>query len=65
MKRRSSVSVGDLVMFQNCAMQGMTGIISMLSRPSPVAKIKPELRLYWVLCSEGEICFTGGQLVLV
>jgi hypothetical protein len=59
------MNVGDLVMFQNCTLQGMTGIISMLSRPSPVAKIKPELRIYWVLCNEGEQCFTGNQLVLV
>ena len=59
------MNVGDLVMFQNCAMQGMTGIISMLTKPSHVAKINPALRLYWVLCDEGETCFTGNQLVLV
>ena len=59
------MNVGDLVMFQNCAQQGMTGIISMLSEPSPMAMALPHLRLYWVLYGEGELCFTGGQLVLI
>ncbi len=61
------MNVGDLVMFQNCAQQGMIGIISMLSEPSHVDGIKvlPHLRLYWVLFDEGVGCFTGGQLVLV
>ena len=59
------MQVGDLVMFQNCVQQGKTGIISMLTNPSPVAKVNPKLRLFWVLCDTGIQCFTGNQLVLV
>ena len=59
------MQVGDLVQFQHCAQQGDVGIISMLTDPSPVAKINPELRLFWVLCDTGIQCFTGRQLVPV
>ena len=58
------MSVGDLVMFRNCAQQGTFGIISMLTSPSHVAKSNPSLRLYWVVYEGGEECFTGNQLVL-
>ena len=58
------MKVGDLVMFQNCAQQGKTGIVTMLTKPSHVARTKPKLRLYWVLCDSGVQCFTGNQLVL-
>ena len=56
---------GDLVMFRNCAQQGMFDIISMLTEPSHIAKTNPELRIYWVAFEEGNACFTGNQLVLV
>ena len=56
------MKVGDLVIFRRCAEEGKVGIISMLTEPSHLAKSKPELRLYWVLCSAGEQCFTGNQL---
>ena len=59
------MQVGDLVMFRNCGEAGMTGIISMLTNPSHVAKTNPEMRLFWVLCDTGIQCFTGNQLVLV
>tara|TARA_Y100000310_G_scaffold305080_1_gene344874 strand:+ start:1162 stop:1362 length:201 start_codon:yes stop_codon:yes gene_type:complete len=59
------MQVGDLVQFQHCAQQGDVGIISMLTDPSPVSKINPELRLFWVLCDTGIQCFTGRQLALV
>ncbi len=57
------MKVGDLVMFRNCAQQGMFGIISLVAKRSYLARSNPGLALYWVLC-EGEIlCFTGNQLV--
>ncbi len=59
------MKVGDLVMFRNCAQEGMTGIISMLTEPSHVARENPTLRLYWVLCDTGILCFTGNQLRMV
>jgi hypothetical protein len=59
------VKVGDLVMFRNCMQQGTMGIISVLSKPSHLAKANPKLRIYWVVCPDGEQCFTGNQLVLV
>ena len=59
------MKVGDLVLFQRCAQQGTTGVITMLTKPSHLAMTKPELRLYWVLCDSGVQCFTGNQLVLV
>ena len=59
------MKVGDLVMFRNCAQEGNMGIISMLTDPSPVAKMNPALRLFWVLCDTGIQCFTGNQLRMV
>ena len=59
------MKVGDMVIFQNCAQQGKAGIVTMLTKPSHVAKKNPALRLYWVLCDSGVRCFTGNQLVLV
>ena len=59
------MKVGDLVMFRNCVMQGKTGIISMLTKPSHVAKDNPALRIYWVVFEGGVQCFTGNQLRLV
>ena len=59
------MQVGDLVMFRNCGKAGMTGVISMLTKPSHVARKNPALKVYWVLCDEGVLCFTGNQLVLV
>ena len=59
------MKVGDLVMFQNCMQQGMMGIISLLSKPSHLAKTDPKLRIYWVVYPGGEQCFTGNQLILV
>ena len=56
---------GDLVMFRNCAQEGMMGIISLLTKPSYLAKEDPKLRIYWVVCPDGEQCFTGNQLALV
>ena len=57
--------VGDLVIFCNCAAQGKTGIISMLTKPSYVARENPMLRIYWVIFDGGVQCFTGSQLRLV
>ncbi len=57
------MKVGDLVIFQNCAQQGKTGIIQMLTEPSHIAKENAALRLYWVYFSEGIQCFTGSQLI--
>ena len=59
------MKLGDLVTFQNCAEQGKAGIITMLTKPSRVAKENAALRLYWVLCDTGVQCFTGNQLRLV
>ena len=59
------MKVGDLVVFRNCAQQGTTGIITMLSKNSPIAKENPSLRIYWVLCDTGIKSFTGYQLELV
>ena len=59
------MKVGDLVMFRNCAPQGKIGIISMCTNPSPVAKMDPKLRLFWVFYDAGIQCFTGNQLRLV
>ncbi|MBN86773.1 MAG: hypothetical protein CL885_04550 [Dehalococcoidia bacterium] len=59
------MKVGDLIMFQNCAQQGKTGIIQKLTKPSCVSKENPALQLYWVLCDTGVQCFTGNQLVVV
>ena len=59
------MKVGDLVMFRNCSKVGQTGIISVCVDPSHLAMENPSLRVYWVLCDEGVLCFTGSQLVLV
>jgi len=59
------VKVCDLVRFQYCAQQGKTGMITMLTKPSHVAKSNPALRLYWVLCDIGVQCFTGNQLEVI
>lgn len=59
------MKVGDLVMFRRCAQHGKTGVISMLTEHSHVAKTNPALRLYWVYFEGGNQCFTGNQLVLV
>ena len=59
------MKVGDLVMFRNCAQEGMIGIISILTNPSHLARENPELRLYWVFCDTGVQCFTGNQLRLI
>jgi hypothetical protein len=59
------MKVGDLVTFQHCAQQGKAGIITMLTKPSHVARKNHALRLYWVLYNEGIQCFTGNQLVVV
>jgi hypothetical protein len=59
------MKAGDLIIFRQCAQAGATGVITMATRPSYVAKANKELRLYWVLCDKGIQCFTGSQLVLV
>jgi hypothetical protein len=58
------VQVGDLVLFQHCAQQGKTGVVTLLTKPSHLARTNPELRLYWVLCDSGVLCFTGNQWVV-
>jgi hypothetical protein len=60
------MKVGDLVMFRNCALEGMavTGLITQCSHPSHIDKKDPRLALYWVLSETGEQCFTGNQLEL-
>ena len=59
------MKIGDLVTFQNCVQQGKAGIITMLTKPSLLAKVNPSLRLYWVLSDTDVQCFTGNQLRLV
>ena len=59
------MKVGDLVMFQHCAQQGTLGVISMLTKPSHLAKKNDALQIYWVVFVGGVQCFTGGQLTLV
>ena len=58
------MKVGDLVIFQNCAEQGKAGIVTMLTKPTRVAKENHALQLYWVLHDAGIECFTGNQLRL-
>ena len=58
------MKAGDLVMLRGCAQQGKLGIVSLITEPSPLAREKPELRIYWVFVEEEIKCFTGGQMVL-
>jgi hypothetical protein len=58
------MKAGDLVMFRHCAQQGKLGIVSLATEPSPLARKKPGLRIYWVLVEEDLKCFTGNQMVL-
>jgi len=58
------MNVGDLVIFRRCGYAGKTGIITMLTEPSHIAKSNPNLQLYWVAFEEGIQCFTGSQLIL-
>jgi len=60
----SKMKAGDLVMFRGCVQQGKLGIVSLVTEPSPLARDKPELRIYWVLVEAEEKCFTGSQMVL-
>ena len=59
------MKVGDIVRFRFCAQEGELGIVSMLTKPSHVAKNNRKLRLYWVLYRGGNQCFTGNQLEIV
>jgi hypothetical protein len=58
------VKLGDLVVFRNCAQQGMFGIISLVPKKNHLARSIPGLALYWVLCEGEVLCFVGNQLVL-
>ena len=57
------MKVGDLVALRLCQQAGKIGMITMLTKPSHLARAKPELRIYWVLTDEGNQCFTGNQLI--
>ena len=57
------MKVGDLVALRLCQQAGTIGMITMLTKPSHLARTKPELRLYWVLTDLGNQCFTGSQLI--
>jgi len=58
------MKVGDLVMFRNCGQHGTIGVITIVCELSSLSEKNPDLALYWALCEDGHMCFTGNQLVM-